>query len=412
MKHKLHSKLTKDEIMKLDVGQTSLGGGLIVDVTASTKKGAAGDLNRAYLFRWTAGDGKRREVKIADCIEIAPSAAMKTATDWRQLVREGKDPRFVRKAATGVTFKAFVEEHVAEWSRGLNATEPYAWKNMLDAVPSLHDMTLASIDLDHIADALRPLFAKKPKVATRHRWRIETALNAASVMKHRQGDNPAAWRLLKHMPGFRVMAKAANVRVNHASMPYADLPAFMHKLSYEDVMSVRCMEVAILTATRSQEARLMEWSQLDLDRGIWTIPAGNMKARKVHTVPLSRQVIALLRKLEAGKRGSFVFGSTHVFGHDKPMTAQTLLQHLKTLIPGLTLHGFRATFRNWAGENRIEEHEMLEFCLAHVVGVGASDRYLNSACLDRRRAVMQAWADYALPVKGDNVVPLSPRKAA
>lgn len=397
-------KFKASDIAKLPLGQHADGGGLIIDVTEVTTSDLPA---RAFLFRWTGGDGKRREIKMADCADLKISEARTRAGEWRQLVRDGKDPRFVRKEVSGITFKEFIEKHKADWSDGLAPSALYAWTNMLDAVPSLHARTVASIDLDAIVDALKPIYAKQPKTAKRHRWAIETALDSATVLKHRAGENPARWSVLKHVPGFKNLAKKASVVVNHPSMPYGDLPAFLRKLAYATTMSARCIEFTILTAARSQEARMLEWSEIDFDKGVWTCPVGKMKGRKVHHVPLSRQAIALLSKLEATKTGRFVFASTRTFGTDQPMRPHAVFKYLKTLVPDLTVHGFRATFRNWAGETKQEEHEVLEFCLAHVVGVGSSDRYLTAAMLDRRRAVMQAWADYCLPAKAaGNVVRL------
>jgi integrase len=396
------------DIATLPLGQHGDGRGLVIAVTA----GADGTLKRSFVFQWRGPGGKRVEMQVAPCDETTITKARKVVEEWRAIVREGGDPRRARKAATGITFAAFVEQSIPGWSEGLHESEPYQWRLMLKRIgEDFCGKPIAAISQDDVVAILMPLFTRLPKSAQRDRARIQRAFDAAKAMKQYFGDNPADWKVLKHIPGFvQKVRVAAKQESHHASVPFADLPKLMKVLSYETDISARCFEVAILTGARSQEARLMEWSQIDFENAIWTCPPEIMKARKEHKVPLSRQALAII---EAQPRNSrFVFASPHTFGTDQPLTAQGLLKTVKKLVPGGTAHGVRATFRNWGGANRIEEHEVLEFCIAHVVGDAASKAYRTDAMVERRRVVMQAWADYALPVKGDNVVPLSPRKAA
>jgi integrase len=381
---------SKDITFLNEVGQVACGGGMFVNVTRSSD----GTLHRAYYFRWTAADRSRPELKIADCADMAFTRAAKIATEWRLLIRAGGDPRRIR-AATGITFQAFVESHTADWCKNKNPMEEYLWKRLPSQVPTLADRALASITLDDMVEALTPLFDRIPASADRVRWRIETVFNLAKVKKQFFGDNPAAWSLLKHIPAIASDKKrASKERVHHASLPWQQLPELMRKLQSENRVAARCLEVAILTCARAKEIRLMQWSEIDFDKATWTVPAIRMKARKEHIVPLSRQAIAIIKAMPKSK--DYVFTSEKMFDADEAVTARTLLR-IATELAGVTQHGFRATFRNWGGETNAEEYQTLEYCLAHVVGDEAARAYLTSSVIERRRAVMQAWADYALP---------------
>ena len=234
-------------------------------------------------------------------------------------------------------------------------------------------------------DILRPIWGTKSETASRLRGRVETVLNWAKVNGYRDGENPAAWKgNLEHS-----LAKRQQLtRGHHAALPHAELPDFMAGLRKRDGISARALEFAILTAARSGEVRCATWSEIDLVAKRWTVPAERMKAGKEHVVPLSE---AAIRLLDAIPR---VEGSEHVFPAPRggAMSDMALTAVLKRMDRGdLTQHGFRSTFRDWAGETTAHPREVIEHALAHQLKDKAEAAYQRGTLLDKRRALMADW---------------------
>jgi integrase len=173
-------------------------------------------------------------------------------------------------------------------------------------------------------------------------------------------------------------------------MPYEDVAAFIAKLRKREAVSALALELCILTAARSGEILGMQWSEIDLDKKIWAVPAARMKAGREHRVPLSPRAVVILRKLENLKTGAFVFpGQTR----DKPlsnMAMEMVLSRMK--VDDATVHGFRSSFRDWAGNVSSFPREIVETALSHVIGDKAEQAYRRSDALDKRRKLMEAWA--------------------
>ncbi|MBR1233328.1 phage integrase central domain-containing protein [Bradyrhizobium sp. AUGA SZCCT0182] len=190
--------------------------------------------------------------------------------------REGIDPR-VKKRATAQgskTFKEFAEEQYPDWCQGLSEEELKQWQRSIRDVPSLHNKKLQEITTEHILEALKAIWTVKPVTASRTRQRIERLTDAAKALRLRAGENPAAWRgNLKHLlPSPRKL----NRKKGHRSAPYTKMPGMMTGLRYDPGNAARCTEVGILTVSRSQEIRLMEWTELDFEARTWMVPAEKM----------------------------------------------------------------------------------------------------------------------------------------
>ncbi len=208
---------------------------------------------------------------------------------------------------------------------------------------------------------------------------------------HRKGDNPARWRgrLQKALPTIK-----NSLRVKHyPALPLTDMPAFMAKLRGLPGVFARALEFCILTATRTGETIYARWREIDLDAGVWIIPATRMKIPREHRVPLSLAAIIVLRTL-AANRGpdDFIFASRKI---GEPLSNMALLMTLKRMGRGdLTTHGFRSTFRDWVAEKTDFPREAAEAALAHVVGNQVEAAYRRGDLFDKRHALMDAWAEY------------------
>jgi integrase len=396
--------LNSNQVKSLQAGTHADADGLYLVVRET------GD--RAWAFRFTDLKGKRAQMEFAkvgdrnspDKLTLTLSTARETARDFKvALKRHGIDPRFKKQvAAKGtLTFKDYAEQKYPGWCVGKSKDEPKQWMRSIRDVPSLHLLRLHEIDVPHILDALKPIWWEKPVTADRTRQRIEKLLDAAKVEKLRTGDNPAAWR--GNLKFVLPSARKLNKKKPHPSVAYAKAPALMTALRYDTGMVARCVEVGILTVARSQEIRLMEWTEIDFAKKTWLCPAEKMKIKgddepKDHLVPLSDQAIEIIRSLP--KAGRYVFPSDHADEH-APFLPNALTACIKRAGFKATMHGMRSTFRNWGGDNEAHNfrREVLEHCLAHREGSETEASYWTGEMRERRRIVLQAWADYVMPIK-------------
>lgn len=240
-----------------------------------------------------------------------------------------------------------------------------------------------------------------PETASRLRGRIETVLDYAKAHGLRSGENPAAWRghLALILPKRRRLSHG-----HHAAMAYDELPNFIGQLRERNSMVAVAPEFLILTAARSGEALGARWGEIDLDAAIWTIPPARMKAGKEHRVPLSSAAVAILGNVQDARSGDFVFPGQ---SYKATLSSTALLKVLKRMkIEGATVHGFRSAFRDWAGNETNFPREIAETALAHTVGNAVEAAYRRSDALEKRRALMEAWAAYCEPGAGGNVIPI------
>jgi len=395
--------INPNQVKSLPCGAHADGGGLYLVVREG------GD--RAWAFRFTGHDGKRAQMEFAkpgdrdEGDKLTLSGAREQAREYRVgLKRDGIDPRHKKRLATSgdKTFKEFADEQYPDWCKGLNPEEEKAWRRAIDDLPTLHKLKLHEIDTPQVLAALKPIWTVKPVTASRTRQRIERVLDAAKALKYRTGDNPAMWRgNLKHLlPSPRKL----HTKKGHVSLAYRKAPALMVGLRYDTGTVARCVEVGILTVARSQEIRLMEWSELDLIAKTWLSPAHKMKMKKDHLVPLSDQAVELINSMP--RVGCYVFPSDHADEHT-PFLPNALTECIKRDGFKVTMHGMRTSFRNWGGES-VEHNfrrEVIEHCLAHREGDETERSYWTGEMIERRRIVLQAWADYVKPVSMHDAKP-------
>jgi integrase len=339
--------------------------------------------------------------------------ARQSAETQRGLLAQGLDPIAVREeeiarkaaeAAKAITFgqcaKTYVESHKAGWRNSKHADQ---WTYTLEtyAGPIIGALSVHEVDTGLVLKVLEPIWSAKPETASRLRGRIENVLDWARVRGYRQGENPARWRghLSQLLPA---LAKKGRV-IHHAAMPFSEIGAFMVKLREIPGVVSRCLEFTILTAVRTTEGIKAKPDELDLSQATWTIPASRMKAGKEHRVPLSPRAVAIAREM-AELNGDYVFASAK---RDRHISNMAMLQLLERMKVEVTVHGFRSTFRDWAAERTSFPHEVCEMALAHTIPNAAEAAYRRGDLFEKRRKLMEAWAEYIdVPQQTGAVVPL------
>ncbi len=306
---------------------------------------------------------------------------------------------------SGRTFDAVVKLYIAEHSAGWsNPKHKAQWQSTLNtyASPVIGKLPVAAIGLDEILRILRPIWKTKTETASRLRGRIEAVIDYGTVHGWRKGDNPARWS------GYldQIFAAKEKVKpVKHPAGPWKELPAVMAKLVEAESSSAKALRFLILTATRSNEARGARWPEIDTAAGVWTVPPERMKGKKEHRVPLSADALALVETLAPDTQtpSRLVFAGG---GPKSPLSDVALSKALHAVAPGFTVHGLRSTFRDWVGESTDFPRELAEAALAHRIKDKAKAAYSRGDSLEKRRVLMQAWADYCLnrAELGDNVV--------
>jgi len=377
-------------------GRHADGEGLYLVVDSSGAK------RWVFLFR---RDGKLKEMGLGSLSGVPLAKAREKARDAREAVADGLNPIEVRKAARAVpTFGAMADELIATLSsQWRNDKHIAGWKMTLTthAAP-IRDKRVNEITTDDVIAVLKPLAVDRPETASRLRGRIERVLDAAKAKGFRSGENPARWRgHLDHL-----MAKRQKLsRGHHAALPFADLPAFVERLQARDAMAALALEFLILTAARTGEVIGARWSEIDLEAKVWTVPAQRMKAGRVHRVPLSERAVAILEKAKESRTNDYVFPGP---GKDRPLSTNALRALLIRLGVDVTAHGFRSSFRDWAGEVSTFPREVAEAALADTVGDATERAYRRGDALEKRRRLMNAWAAFLARggAKQANVTPI------
>jgi integrase len=237
---------------------------------------------------------------------------------------------------------------------------------------------------------LEPIWLEKPETASRLRARIERILYWAQTRGYRSGDNPA--RLRGHLDHVLPVGATRTTR-HHPAMPYADVPAFFRELKQSRGIAPRALEFAILTAARTGEVIGAAWSEIDLEKQIWRVPAARMKAKREHRVPLSPQAVNLLRSVQLDRKPvDFVFRG---WKQGTALTNGALLATLEKMgRSDVTTHGFRSSFRDWVSDETDFPRELAEAALAHVIGDKTEAAYRRGDAFAKRAHMMSAWADH------------------
>jgi integrase len=373
-------------------GRHADGGGLYLSVSPN------GGRRWVFLFRW---HGKPTEIGFGSARDVTLARARELAGQARAKLAEGNNPKDVRRSSEGATFGECADRLIQamrpSWRNSKHAAQ---WEMTLrDYAAPLRRLPVDKITTDDVLSALKPLWNTKPETASRLRGRIERVLDAAKAQGLRSGENPARWR--GHLD--QLLPKRQQLtRGHHAAMDYGDVPAFMGDLQAREGTAARGLEFAIFMAARSGEVLRAQWDEFDLDRGVWTVPATRMKAGREHRVPLSQGALKIVKAMHDARTGDFVFAGYKPGSPLSVMALEMVLRRMK--IENATVHGFRSAFRDWAAECTHFPNEVCEAALAHVIENKAEAAYRRGDLFEKRRQLMEAWANYCTAPKTDKIV--------
>lgn len=390
-------ELAAVEVKRLDkVGRHAVGGvyGLYLDIN--------GKSGRSWVYRVMVG-GKRRYMGLGSYPEVGLAQARDKAREMRALIDTGVDPvkrkqeiqsQLRAQQEVMKTFKEaaemYMEAHAEAWK---NSKHRAQWSSTLEtyAYPKIGDLLVRDVGQAGVLSVLEPIWKTKNETASRIRGRIETILDWAKVRGYRSGENPATWKghLDKLLPAPSKVAKTQH----HRALDFRQMAEFMSGLQARQGSAARALEFTILCAARSGEVRGALWSEISLANAVWVVPAERMKAGKEHRVPLSTVAMALLRKLPRVEGSAYVFpGRTG--GALSDMSLNKVVRDMKVdAVP----HGFRSTFRDWAGEVTDYPRELAEQALAHTLDNKVEAAYRRGDGLEKRRAMMEDWSQHCFP---------------
>lgn len=367
------------------------GGGLYLQVTPRGSK--------SFLFRY-AFNGKQQSMGLGPAHTVGLAEARDMALQYRSLVLKGVDPKVEKErqmaAPNAVLDKSFqwcaeqyIEAHKDEWR---NSKHTHQWGQSLQdfVYPKMGEVPVREIDVHHVMKVLAPIWKTKNATATRVRGRMERILGWAAINSYRSAENPARWQA--YLSELLPKPSKVNKVTHHPAIPHAEIAAFVKRLRQQpDGVSVRALEFLLLTAARTGEVIAAGFSEFDLEKKIWTVPADRMKANRIHVVPLSDRAVEIVKSIKHLPDEKFVFRGVKLGQHISNMA---MLQLMRRMEMKAVPHGMRSSFRDWAADMTDFPRELAEAALAHVVGDKTEAAYLRTNRLDRRREMMDAWAAY------------------
>lgn len=374
------------------------GGGLYLQVSDRQTK--------AWVFRYMMA-GRARKMGLGDFDLVSLKDARKKRDAAYSLVIDGVDPiadRETRKAAQVaetakiLTFKecaeGYIAAHRAGWKSVKHADQ---WTATLEtyAYPVIGKMQVQMIETAHVMKIIEPIWKDKTETASRVRGRVEKILDRAKALKLRSGENPAAWR--GHLDQLLPPKSQVSPVENHPALPYAELPAFMAKLRAKEGISARALEYTILTVARTGDTIGATRREINKVEKLWTVPAARVKGKKGarkrdHVVPLTKQALAVLAEVPV--EGVYIFpGGKEDSGLSNAAMSE-LLKGMGYAPNYATVHGFRSTFKDWAGDLTAYPNEMSEIAMAHTVDDKVEAAYRRSDMRAKRARMMADWAAF------------------
>lgn len=384
--------LKASQVRAFGPGRYDDGGGLRLHV-ARLKDGSSGSRN--WVLRVTIG-GKRTDMGLGSFPAVSLSEARERAAKARELIAQGVDPRHKPEPAQKPVFTSVAAEYIGihrhSWKNNKHGRQ---WVSTLKtyARPVIGKKSFDEITTDDVLAILRPIWLTKTETAKRLQGRLENIFDYAIAKKLTSINNPCRWRgqLDKLLPA---PAKIQNRR-HHPAMPYDEVPAFIKELEENKSVSSLALQFLILTAARTGEVISAEAKEFDLANKLWTVPAERMKSKREHRVPLSAAAIAVINQVISDRR--YVFPGRR----NRPVCNMSLLSLMRRMDYGpdgdkgpYVPHGFRSSFRDWAGEVSSFPADVCEIALAHVIPNKTEAAYRRGDLLEKRRELMQAWAEY------------------
>lgn len=394
MPDKTANKLTVKGIAKIaKEGKAALyndGNGLYLKLTKTQ--------TMSWVFRFRK-NGRLRDKGLGSFDDYSLAEARERARECRLLLLEDKNPiiegkKQANKSAYPSEFGAFALYMIDSWkSQWKNEKHIKQWYYTINVIcKKICKVPIQYIDTDHVLSVLKPIWEEKPETAKRARSRINQILDAATVKGLRIGENPARWKgHLEH-----ILISTPKIKKHHDAARYQDMKSIIKEIKSLQSMSALALEFLILTAARTNEVIFAELCDFNIQAAVWTIPAEKMKAARPHRVPLVPRAIEIVKLLKAMPRkpheGQYLFVGGTKNGH---LSNQAMSECLKGLnLSKVTVHGFRSSFRDWAGDLTEYPRETAEVALAHSVGNAVEQAYRRSDAFKVRRAMMMDWFKY------------------
>ena len=351
---------------------------------------------RSWVLRVMVG-AKRRHIGLGGFPDVPLAQAKERARKARDEISQGIDPierkreaasQLRAQQATSITFQTAAETYITAHGDAWKSAKHLAqWTGSLKnyAYPVIGDLRIQDIGQELVLKILEPIWKVKTETASRLRGRLEVVLDWATVRGYRTGDNPARWK--GHLD--KLLAAPGKIQKveHHRALPIDAMPSFMVDLKKREGTSARALEFTILTAARSGETRGATWAEIDKIAKVWTIPAERMKAGKEHRVPLTDAALWLIERLPQIEGSKFIFSAPR----GDQLSDMSLIQVLRRMEVDAVPHGFRSTFRDWAGERTNHPREVAEQALAHVLENKVEAAYRRGDALEKRRGLMKDW---------------------
>ena len=375
-KHKLSTRFV-ESVTK--AGHHIDGQGLYLIVIASGAK--------SWSFIWIR-QGRRREMGLGGLSKVPLTLAREQAEQIRHQIGRGLNPFQERAIVRTKPFGEVADMLLAELEKGWTSEKHGAqWRRALKVLcEPIRSKNVDEVETSDILKILKPVLAASPETGRRLRSRVERVLDYASAHNWREGENPARWK--GHLENILINAPK-KTRKHFSAMPYVDVPEFMAKLSDNEAMSAKALIFTILTAARTGEALGARWSEIDFENQVWRVPSERMKMRREHIVPLSDGAMRVLEALHQDRKSDLVF---HGRKPDTPLSNMAMSMVMRRMGLGhFTVHGFRSTFRDFAGDKTTASREVAEAALAHRVGNVVEAAYRRGSALEKRLELMTIW---------------------
>lgn len=383
----LTGKLTKKLVENHGPGRHGDGNGLYLVVDPS---GARRWIVRVVVKgqKNKKGGPLRTDFGLGGADIITLPQARDRALEYRRMAKQGLNPRFNAQREIP-TFEEIAQQvHIDRMPTWKNAKHGQQWINTLRdyAFPKIGRMPVDSIDQPEVLMCLSPIWTDKHETARRLAQRIKIVLDVAKSKGLRSGENPVT-----AIKDAQVLPKVKAKPKHHMAMHWRDAPTFYADLVAQKAMSARALMFTCLTGSRTGEVLGLRWQELDFEERLWTCPAKRMKTGEDHRVPLTDEMLAIIEPLKPMQ-------SLYVFEGQKrhhPLSNMSMLMLLRRMkVEGVTVHGFRSTFRDWAAEEAHAPREVAEKSLAHTVGSDVERAYARSDLLDKRRELMRMWSRF------------------
>ena len=361
---------------------------------------------KSWLLRFQLA-GRRREMGLGSFPEVSLKKARQDAGTKRTQLSDGIDPLAARDVdraaqreaqraneAKQLKFETLATEYRDAHGEAWSDKWRKGWLRKLELYAFDHIGKLSAEDIGtpEVLKVLQPIWSTKTRTADEVRGQIEQVLDAAKARNLRQGENPARWR--GHLDNLlsRSEKRKARKREHFEALHWQDVPKLISKLRANTTPPSWAAQLLIMTSARAHMVRFAAWDEFDLKAGTWSLPGERMKMRVAFVIPLSEEVIQLLKSIPRDEGSHYLFPGQGKTGVMHANAIRTLLHGME--YDHVTRHGFRSSFRDWAGECTHYPREVCEMALAHDERDQTEGAYSRSDFLEKRRFLMADWSSF------------------